>query len=347
MSKPRYLKNGFILQREDNDLTKGYVSDLQEDLRKLGYLKKNIDGKFGWGTELAVKALQYDLLYNAGVSTSNDGLAPVRVIDYNRGRISDIAKIVDSNLAGCIADMLNDPDFPKLPNTADPRQENQKIISLMKQISGTQSPIPFIMGILKQESGLKHFFEPSDNDKDTYIVIGQDTNASLKYNITSRGYGAGQYTLFHHPPKPEEINDFMLDVESNIQKAIEELRYKFDHFVNGNTSGTRADDRIVEYGQDALRICKYQSADSRYMRDCRQCMVDAGQYDIQVGITPWYEGSGHKYTTTQYYKALNYKSVPIRKNIGCDWPYAARRYNGSGVNSYHYQTRVMKNICNL
>ena len=344
---PKYQKNGFILQKYDTDHTKGYVSDLQEDLRKLGYLKKNIDGKFGPGTELAVKALQYDLLYNAGASTANDGLAPVRVIDYNRGRISDVTRILDFKLAACISDMLNDPDFPKLPNTADPRTENKKIIEIMKEIPGTRSPIPFIMGILKQESGLKHFHEPTGLDKDTYIVIGQDTNASLKYNITSRGYGAGQYTLFHHPPRPEEIDDFMLNVEKNIQKAREELRYKFDYFVNGNTSGTMADDRIVECGQGALRICKYQSDDSRYMRDCKQCMADAGQYDIQVGITPWYVGSRYIYTTTQYYKALSYTSVPIRKNVGCDWPYAARRYNGYGVNSYHYQTRVLKNIFNL
>jgi hypothetical protein len=36
--------------------------------------------------------------------------------------------------------------------------------------------------------------------------------------------------------------------------------------------------------------------------------------------------------------------VPVRKNIGCDWPYAIRRYNGAGINSYHYQAKVLKNL---
>jgi hypothetical protein len=38
--------------------------------------------------------------------------------------------------------------------------------------------------------------------------------------------------------------------------------------------------------------------------------------------------------------------VPDRKQFGCDWPYAARRYNGSGVNSYHYQAQVLLRILN-
>ena len=58
--------------------------------------------------------------------------------------------------------------------------------------------------------------------------------------ITSRGYGAGQFTLFHHPPKKSEVQDFMLDVEKNLQKAIAEFKDKFENFVNGKTEGTRA-----------------------------------------------------------------------------------------------------------
>ena len=40
----------------------------------------------------------------------------------------------------------------------------------------------------------------------------------------------------------------------------------------------------------------------------------------------------------------SYDAVPVRAKIGCDWPYAVRRYNGSGVNSYHYQTRIMRKV---
>ena len=77
------------------------------------------------------------------------------------------------------------------------------------------------MGILQQESGLKHYHEPRGADEDTFINVGLDINAGKKYIITSRGYGAGQYTLFHHPPRREEIKDFMLDVEKNLQKAMQ------------------------------------------------------------------------------------------------------------------------------
>jgi hypothetical protein len=36
--------------------------------------------------------------------------------------------------------------------------------------------------------------------------------------------------------------------------------------------------------------------------------------------------------------------VPDRAKLGCDWPYAVRRYNGSGVNSYHYQYQVLQRL---
>ena len=36
--------------------------------------------------------------------------------------------------------------------------------------------------------------------------------------------------------------------------------------------------------------------------------------------------------------------VPNRATLGCDWPYAVRRYNGSGVDSYHYQFQVLKRL---
>jgi hypothetical protein len=73
-------------------------------------------------------------------------------------------------------------------------------------------------------------------------------------------------------------------------------------------------------------------------------MVEAGQQTITEGSTPYYEGSSYFFKPTQYYKKSSYASVPIRANIECDWPYAARRYNGAGINSYHYQVRILKNV---
>jgi hypothetical protein len=342
-----YRRPGLTIRRGGSGSSNEQVRHLQRDLRQLGYLRKGIDGKFGKGTELSVAALQHDLLSNFGKSTQNDGDAPVQILDYNQGRVVDVTGIVDQKLAGCISDMLDDPKFPVLPKTDDPKEENSKVVSMMKEMPSSDAPIPFLMAMLKQESGLKHYNEPKKNDDDTYIVIGLDTNAGQKHIITSRGYGAGQYTLFHHPPQMKEIEDFMLDVGKNLQKAIWELKEKFHHFVNGKTSGTRADDRTADFGSGPLRPCKYKADDPRHMHDCKQCMIDAGQANIKEGVTPFYKGSKHKFVATQYYKPGSYDSVPIRKKIECDWPYAARRYNGSGVNSYHYQARVLRNVLNL
>ncbi len=339
-----YNKKGLRIGKGEAGASEGQIRDLQRDLRQLGYLRNGIDGKFGSMTERAVKALQHDLLHNAGRSTQNDGDAPVRVLDFNRGRVVAITGITDQGLAGCISDILDEPDFPNLPKAENPREENNRITTLIKDLPSEEVPIPFLIGILMQETGLKHFNEPSRNDEDTYIVVGLDTNASEKFIITSRGYGVGQFTLFHHPPKKEEVDDFMLDVKRNLQKASRELREKFDHFVNGDSSGTRADDRITDYGAGPLRLCKYSTGDSRYMKDCRQCMIDAGQRNIKEGVTPFYEGSSYKFVPTDYYRSASYDSVPIRKNIACDWPYAVRRYNGAGINSYHYQVKVLKNL---
>lgn len=325
----------------------GAVRDLQRDLRCLGYLRSSIDGKFGTGTERAIQALQYDLLTNAGRSERGDGDAPVSVLDYNKGRVVDVTGVVDQDFAACVADMVEDDGFPKLPYSENPTEENAKIRATIAAMQPDLVPIPFLMAIVQQEASFQHFRVPRQGDDDSYIVVGLDINAGQDYIITSRGYGVGQYTLFHHPPRPEEVRDVMLDPQKNLDKAIHELRDKFDHFVNGATSGSRADDRLAEYGDGPLRVCKYAADDSRYLRDCAQCLRDAGSVDIEMGVTPYYEGSDHLFEKTTYYKKSVYPHVPVRNAIGCDWPYAVRRYNGAGVNSYHYQTLILLHILEL
>ena len=68
--------------------------------------------------------------------------------------------------------------------------------------------------------------------------------------------------------------------------------------------------------------------------------------NIVAEETPYYEGSKNTFKKTQYHPD-SYKGVPIRKNFPCDWPYAMRRYNGSGVNSYNYQARVLKHLASI
>lgn len=339
-----YREHGLVLKRGGLAADR-QVRDLQHALRKLGYLKSGIDGKFGPATERAVKALQHDLIHNNGVGS--DGNAPVRVTGYNRGRVSQVTGEVDQEMVECISDILDDPKFCTLPRASDPLIENLRIRERLLQVTSRSVPVPFVLAILKQESNLKQFYEPPPNDEDTYIVVGLDTNAEEDYIITSRGYGAGQYTLFHHPPRGEEVADFMLDVSRNLSKAMRELREKFDHFVVSYDPNTRADDRLAEIGDGPLRVCKHAPADPRHLQDCRACLLDAGVTEIRAGSTPVYTGADLLFEPTQYYDQADYRDVPVRKNIGCDWPYAMRRYNGSGINSYHYQVRVLKHLLAL
>jgi hypothetical protein len=342
MPQLSYRQPGLTLQQ---GVSNQLVRDLQRDLRSIGYLRSGINGKFGAETTLAVKALQHDLLTNQGASTGTDGNAPVKVIDYNGGMITGVNGQVDEQLAACISDILDDTAFPKLPHADDPVQENQKIARQIASMSTQDVPVPFLCAILMQESGMKHFREPKGTDEDNFIVVGMDRNEqgeARKYAITSRGYGAGQYTLFHHPPTAEEVQQIMLDATRNVLMAIEELKGKFEHFVVNSKSG--ADDRLAEVGNGALKTCKYASDDPRYMKDCKTCALAAGSQPIVPGTTPFYDGSSSAYKTTQYYNPVPVKTMPVRKNLGCDWPYAVRRYNGSGVNSYWYQALVLNHL---
>lgn len=336
-----YQISGLVLSRGGR-ASHAQVKELQRDLRRLGYLRTGIDGDYGKITESAVKALQFDLLKNTG--SGPDGSAPVRIRDYNKGRVTAPTGVVDQQLVACIAEMLGDDRFAQVPDVPDPTAENRRVATKLSSLRSTEVPIPFLLGIFGQESGMRHFVEPTADNDDNFVVVGLDRNSESQTPITSRGYGVGQYTLFHHPPTKAEVQDFVRDVSRNVVKAVRELREKLDHFVNGNTPGTRADDRQMEFGRRPLRICKYAPEDPRFLTDCRQCMMDAGSTDIRAGVTRFYEGAQPFYEPTQYHPEREYKGVPIRRNIGCDWPYAVRRYNGGGLDSYHYQTKVLLRV---
>jgi hypothetical protein len=318
------------------------VRDLQHDLRALGYHAGGIDGVFGAGTASSVRALQYDLLSNAGNSSSGDGMAPVAVKDYNRGRVASVTGVVDQNLVACISDMLNDTTYPKLPFSDSPFSDNQRALQAVAAMAGAQVPFPFLYGIMMQESGCRHFCVPSGSDLDTFVNVGFDTNDKTNLaHITSRGFGIGQFTLFHHPPTAHEVSSFISDPVGNVKQAVTELREKFDAYVIGPAD--QADDRIQEAGNGPLQLCKFDSTDPLYMRDCVNCLRQTGTQNIVAGQTPVYEGSSMTYEQTQYHEG-SYVNVPLRKNIPCDWPYAVRRYNGSGPNSYDYQAEALLKV---
>jgi hypothetical protein len=317
------------------------VKILQEDLRSLGYLRAGIDGRFGDGTVSAVRALQYDLL-NAGQHGS-DGDAPVALLTFNRGRVSGVTGIVDERLAACIEDILNDHRVPSLPRAAEPARANQEALAQIQQLAGLSVPRPFLLAICLQESGGLHYRVPSGDNADNFIVVGLDHgDRGHPECITSRGYGMGQFTLFHHPPTSAEVASVMVDPVQNVQRAVRELRSKYELFITGSTSGQQADDRIREIGAGPLRPCRFMPDDPRYMTDCARCAAEH-LIDIAAG-TPVYQGATDTLHPTPYHPETGYSRVPDRARLGCDWPYAARRYNGSGVDSYHYQFQILQRL---
>jgi hypothetical protein len=318
------------------------VRPLQADLRALGYLYRGIDGVFGSGTSLAVSRLQYDLLHNNGASTGTDGNAPVAMTNY-AGAVTAVTGVVDQATANAIAALLAEPLFPKLPNSPTPEAANQAAIAGISAQPG-QVPVPFMLAIFQQESGCQHFAVPETaGDTDSYVVIGLDTNAGTHVAVTSRGYGIGQYTLFHHPPSAAEQAAYITDPITNMQAAFTEMEAKFSGYVTGPSD--TADDHQAEHGGRPLTRCQYAPGDARYLKDCKTCATAAGLETI-TAQTPVYAGAAFNYSPASAYPAANYPGVPIRAGFLCDWPYAVRRYNGSGPNSYNYQAIILKNLLN-
>jgi peptidoglycan hydrolase-like protein with peptidoglycan-binding domain len=312
------------------------VQDFQRDLRALGYIAGPIDGEFGNATATAVTALTYDLQHNDGSSSSNDGNAPVAMISYNQGNLSGMA---DQALVACMAAMLDDANYPKLPSSNNPAGDNQQALATVRQIQNCAVPLPYLLAIVNQESSSRHYQVPTRGNIDNFVTIGLDRNDRVNpARITSRGYGLGQYTLFHHPPTAEEVQSFILDPVKNLGTTIAELAEKYNHWVVGPTD--TGDDRIAEFGHAALVACKYPQGDEKYQTDCVNCLKAAPAVIITAAVSPWYDGAGDKYDKTQYHLG-SYTNVPQRDKIGCDWPYAVRRFNGSGVNSFDYQAEFL------
>jgi hypothetical protein len=343
-----YRRSGLTLRlNADNDTD--MVRALQRDLRALGYLRAGIDGGFGPGTERAVRALQIDLLRDDAAASPKDGAPPITIATFNIGpngkRVTAATGVLDEGLAACIDALLQHPDVPKLPESAEPRADNQRALEVIRNAASTDAPAPFIAAMVIQESGGQHFHVPGPRDADTFITVGLDRNDPADPDrITSRGYGIGQYTLFHHPPRADEVVAVMLDPSRNAAAAFRALREKFTKFVVGPADA--AEDRKQEHPLLPLRECRYARTDSRFMRDCKVCAASVRRIAIQAG-TPVFAGAQLAYRVDQYYPTADYSGVPDRAEFLCDWPYAVRRYNGSGVDSYHYQTHVLLNLLRI
>ena len=319
------------------------VSDLQRDLRALGYHNGEISGVWGGGLEAAVRAVRYDLVHGGAISTVGSYNVAGTVIASPATGAAEI----EPALAGCIRAMSEDTAFVKLPFSLNVAADNQAAWTTVTALRGAAAPTPFLAAIFQQESGGRHFHPPSQANHDNFVTVGLDHNdPSAPERITSRGYGVGQYTLFHHPPTIAELSGVILDPAANAREAFAMVRDKFDHSVVSNDPAQRADDRHAEWPLAPLRLCKYAATDPRFLADCKTCAARAGTVAITPG-RPVYPGAGLTWAPTAYYSSAVYKSVPDRTGFPCDWPYAVRRYNGGGINSYHYQVRILCNLLTL
>jgi hypothetical protein len=335
---PAYQTLGLILaQSRPNDPI--LVRALQHDLRRLGYLRRGIDGVFGSGTTRAIRALRYDLLHNDG--RGRDGSAPVAVNSYNRNRVAaPITDMLDEALAACIGDMLDDAALPSLPFSNDPARDNSRAIAAIAGAHSAVAPTPFVLAIVLQESNGLHFAVPRGADQDDFVIVGLDHASDAPPDqITSRGYGIGQYTLFHHPPSQSEIQRFIAEPIGNTNLVYRTLHDKVAVAVP-------SPDRQAEHPRQPVRLCRYAASDPRYLSDCVACTRQVRRLDINPG-TPLYLGAPETYQPTQYHPSATYHNVPDRADFPCDWPYAVRRYNGDGVDSYHYQAQVLPRLLNL
>ena len=319
------------------------IEALQHDLRRLGYLAHGIDGRFGDGTRAAIRALQHDLLHNDGASTASDGQASVAVTSYNKA-VRQVSGIMDEATCDSAESMLADERFTTLPRSDSPAADNLAVLRMLASKPGTVAPLPFLVAIFKQESRAEHYAVTTGSAaKDGYVTLGLDRNHADQDRITSRGYGLGQYTIFHHPPTDHELASFVQSPWGNVQKAAQMLRQKFDGFVLGRTADTRSEERLREHPLLSLRLCRYGPADARHMADCGRCASSLPRKDISPA-TPLYAGATATYGEAQHYSSVHYAGVPDRAGFLCDWPYAVRRYNGSGPDSYNYQARIMLNL---
>lgn len=344
---PAYLQEGLVLYDGCQGHTAA-VQELQRDLRVLGYLYLGIDGIFGSGTARAVRALQYDLLHNQGVCVGTFGQpvkAPVAMTDFNRDPdggllVTAVTGKCDQKLAKALCAMLDNADVGRIPESPDPAATNRQAQSCILAMSGQKVPPAFALAIAMQESGGNHFRDQAD---DHYLTIGLDHNdPDHPDHITSRGYGLGQYTLFYHPPAVAELEKIS-DPQHNLDMLSATLADKFEHFITGGTAATTADDRIAEHDRVPLRHCKFAADHPGYQKDCATCVKAIQKIDIRHG-TPLYPGAKQNWHTTPYYSTADYTGVPDPAAFACDWPYAVRRYNGSGINSYHYQAHVLLHL---
>ena len=206
-----YQQPGLTLSRAGS-AQPDMVRSLQRHLRVLGYKGAGINGVYDNATERAVRSLQIDLLKPTQPAGSSSGISHYNSDTAGGARVTAVTGIVDQALAGCIGAMLADAQFAELPESDNAAGDNTRALAAIRTHTGSVAPSPFVVAIVQQESSGRHYLVPRAGDEDAFVTIGLDRNSKTEPDeITSRGYGLGQYTLEHHPPTAGEVRDFIRD----------------------------------------------------------------------------------------------------------------------------------------
>jgi len=284
---------------------------------------KRVQDRFNSKLSSAVKSLKWELINNRSLSRF--------------GNYSAVNDTVTNALVVTMESMVQDPEIGVVYGTKDYEGANSKVELRIKGFSSEEFPQPLMGAILYEETGLR-WFRP-----DGYPTIGLDFNdKSNPERITSRGFFVSQRTLFKYPVDQSRI-DSMDSLDEDLNFFSRHLENKYKKYIVSSKPSVRDDLRLESFSKSELRGCKYSPDDSKYMIDCKNCVEGLKRRDYPLGVR-LAKGSSWKLRKTRYHKRDGYKNMPDFKEFPCDYLFAIRRYNGGGINSFHYLMQVLEHL---
>lgn len=310
-------------------LNETQTQDMIKLLREFMFLKEIKSSTVQDLETRAVKSLQHEIL-------SNDSLKK-----FNQGRVTAVDGESSLGILAVLQDMSKSPSLARLSPALNPSKGNQAMKERLSGYLNSKFPTPLVMAVLTQETNLKWY------RKDGYPLVGLDYNSDEDYIITSRGLFYSQRTIFSYPISKKEF-DSMNDLESDMEFFFDHIFGKYQNFVVSSSAKARDDLRysVPEFKDLDLRGCKYEESDSKYMKDCKACLKECPSKDYLMGDSLL--GNGRWIIKpTHYHRIQDYEGFPDFHHFPCDYVFTIRRYNGSGINSFHYLMRVLAHLLEL
>lgn len=321
--KSESFVNSFKSNKSSVLKSNSYPQRIEEYLRAFMFIKE-IKPNNEMVIKRGIKSLQFELLYNPELSKINY----TGKLDGERTHV----------LREALKKMWDCSDIPRITKVDNPSEANSKIREIIENKLKSSFPKPLVLAVLEQESNLMWY------RKDGYPTIGLDYNNKVQpYVITSRGLFLSQRTVFDYPFKQEQLNQYD-SVEVDLNFVVDLLNLKYDKFIVSKDPKTNDDLRSSSFGSEDLRGCKYETSDSRYKSDCKNCVWSGDLRDYKKDRSVLGDKKQWVLKSSQYHKIKQYLQFPDYSKFPCDYLFSIRRYNGSGINSFHYLMRVLKHL---